>query len=394
MKKLIALLLTLALMLCILAGCSNAKPAAETDGTNETTSAPQGSTPSAEAADGQPSATASGLPALTKDTIQVGFLYGSAIGDEGYTYCHDLGRQALEEMGIKTMYVESVPENAECEKYCRDLIEQGCNVIYGISFGQGEFIANVADEYPDVYFNHCTGYITKNNMSTYMGRMYEVQYLAGIAAGMRTETNKIGIVTTFPIPECVRQVNSFTLGVRSVNPEATVSVKWTSSWFDPATETASAIELLNSGCDVMAAYCDTMNPQIAAADAGKWALGCSSSGYDKIPDKYLTAPLFHYASFYTESVQSILDGTWTGTSHWDGMETGIVMLDNLTNCADGTEEAVEAAKQAILDGSLDMWSGELYDNQGNLKVEAGQTLSDADLQALDWLVEGVIGSVN
>lgn len=338
--------------------------------------------------------TASGLPALTKETIKVGFLYGSAVGDEGYTYCHDLGRKALDAMGIATAYVENVPENEECEKYCRDLIEvQGCNVIYGISFGMMDAIANVADEYPNVYFNHATGYTTKKNMATYMGRMYEVQYLAGIAAGLRTETNKIGFVTTYPIAECVRQVNSFTLGVRSVNPDATVSLKWTSNWFDPATETASAKELLNGGVDIMCAYCDTMNPQIAAAEAGKWVLGCSSSGYSKCPDNYLTAPLFNYANFYTKNVQDILDGKWTGTSQWLGIKDGVVELDKLTNCAEGTEAAVKSAQDAIVNGTLDMWAGVLKDNTGTVRVEEGKTLSDADLLAMDWLVEGVIGSV-
>ena len=372
MKRFLSLVLA-ALMLLSLAACGN-EPG------------PQGGTPD--------STTASGLPALTKETIKVGFLYGSAVGDEGYTYCHDLGRKALEEMGIATAYVENVPETEECEKYCRDLIEvQGCNVIYGISFGMMEYISNVADEYPNVYFNHATGYITKNNMATYMGRMYEVQYLAGIAAGLRTETNKIGFVTTFPIPECVRQVNSLTLGVRSVNPDATVSLKWTSSWFDPATETASAKDLLNSGVDIMCAYCDTMNPQIAAAEAGKWVLGCSSSGYSKCPDNYLTAPLYNYANFYTANVQEILAGTWTGTNQWLGIKDGVVELDKLTNCAEGTEEAVKAARDAIVNGTLSVWAGTIKDNTGVVRVEEGATLTDADLLSLDWLVDGVIGSV-
>jgi basic membrane protein A len=297
-------------------------------------------------------------------------------------------------MGIQTMYLENVPESAECEKAARDLIEQGCNVIYAISFGHMEYISNVADEYPEVYFNHATGYITKPNMSTYMGRLYEVQYLTGIAAGMRTETNKIGIVTTFPIPECVRQVNAFTLGVRSVNPEATVEVKWTSSWFDPATEKSAATELLNGGCDVIAAYCDTMNPQMAAAERGVWATGCSSSGAAVIPQAYLTAPLFNYAEFYTKDVQRILDGTWVSGFSWLGLNDGVVALDDLTeNCAPGTAEAIEPVKAAIMDGSFNMWAGEIKDNTGAVRVEAGQQLTDEDLLAFDWFVEGVIGTV-
>ena len=336
-----------------------------------------------------------GAEGIAKEDLKVGFIYGSSIGDEGYTYAHNLGRLAVEEMGVETMYLENVPETADCEKAARDLIEQGCNVIYAISFGHGEYIANVAPEYPDVIFGHATGYMTADNLSTYMGRMYQAQYLAGIAAGMKTASDKIGFVTTFPIPECVRQVNSFTLGVRSVNPDATVEVKWTSSWYDPATEKAAATELLNTGCDVIAAYCDTLNPQLAASEKGAFAVGCSSPGYDKIPNAYLTAPIFNWGAFYTADIQRIIDGTWQGNaSQWLGMETGLVAIDEISaNCAEGTAEKVEAAKAAILDGSLQVFAGEIKDNQGNVRVAAGETMTDDALLALDWFVEGVIGSV-
>jgi basic membrane protein A len=385
MKKSIVALLLCILVLAVTVGCT--KDTSETDlGAEAVSEENVVSTSSV--------STASGLPALTKDTMKVGFIYGSSIGNEGYTYTHDLGRLALEEQGIETMYLENVPETADCEKAARDLIEQGCNVIYAISFGHMQYIANVADEYPDVYFNHATGYMTKPNMATYMGRMYEAQYLAGIAVGMRTETGKIGFVTTFPIPEVVRQVDAFTLGVRSVNQSATVEVKWTSSWYDPATEKSAATELINKGCDVIAAYCDTMNPQMAAAEKGLWATGCSSPGGYLIPDAYLTAPIFHYDVFYTKDVQRILDGTWVSGSSWLGLSDGVVGLDEITeNCLPGTADVVESAKSGILDGSFDIWAGEIRDNQGEVRVSSGETLDDAQLQSLDWFVEGVIGSV-
>jgi basic membrane protein A len=370
-------------MLVAFTGCSKSKSEIVAPATKATTTVAPVAT-----------ATASSLPALTKETIKVGFLYGSSIGNEGYTYTHNLGRLALEKEGIKTMYLENVPETADCEKAARDLIEQGCNVIYAISFGHMQYIANVAEEYPEVYFNHATGYITKPNMSTYMGRMYEAQYLTGIAVGLKTETGKVGFVTTFPIPECVRQVNAFTLGVRSVNPTAVVEVKWTSSWYDPATEKSAATELINKGCDVIAAYCDTMNPQMAASEKGLWATGCSSPGGYIIPDAYLTAPLFHYDVFYSKDVQRILDGTWESGSSWLGLADGVVGLDELTkNCAPGTGEKIEPVKQSLIDGSFDMWAGEIKDNQGTVRVKAGETLDDSKLVALDWFVEGVIGSV-
>jgi len=387
MKKFLVLTLIVAMLFGVVA-CSNT-PSNES-ATNESTTGESAGTGT-----GEETATASGLKKLNKEEIKVGFIYGSSIGDEGYTYAHNLGRLALEEMGIKTMYLENIPETADCEKAARDLIAQGCNVIYATSFGHGEWIANVAQEHPDVYFNHATGYITLNNMATYMGRMYEAEYLAGIAAGMKTKTNKIGFVTTFPIPEVIRQVNSYTLGVRSVNPTATVEVKWTSSWFDPVAEKSAATELINTGCDVIAAYCDTMNPQMAAAERGLFATGCSSPGKKVIPNAYLTAPLFDWAAFYTADIQRIIDGTWTGESRWLGMKDGVVAIDEITeNCAEGTKEAVEKAKAAIIDGSLFVFTGEIKDNNGNVRVAEGQKLTDEEMLAMDWFVEGVIGSVN
>ena len=407
MKKKV-LSLFLAVGLCLgLAACGSSAGTSAGSGSDASKSASAASTSSSAASasksesEGASSAvsgtasTASGLPSLTRDTIKIGFIYGSSIGTEGYTYSHDLGRLALEAEGIQTMYIENVPETEECEKAAEDLIAQGCNVIYAISFGHGDYIANVADKHPEVYFNHATGYINKANMSTYAGRYYEAQYLAGIAAAMKTESNQIGYVTTFPIPEVVRQVNSFTLGARSVNPDVTVSVKWTSSWYDPATEKAAATELINSGCDIISAYCDTLNPQMTAQENNCFAIGCSSPGYETIPKAYLTAPMVDWAAYYTMDVASILDGTWTGENRWLGMADGIVVLDTLSeNCAEGTEEAVDTAKKAIIDGSLDVWAGEIKDNEGNVKVAEGKTLSDEELLALDWFVEGVIGSVN
>ncbi|NMA99911.1 MAG: BMP family ABC transporter substrate-binding protein [Firmicutes bacterium] len=391
MRKLIAFVLVIALAVVCLFGCTPAgddKPQESKD-----PSKTDGVDPS-----GKKAGTASGLPALSLDDLKVGFLYNTTIGSEGYVYVHNLGRIALEEMGIETLYLENVPETSDCEKAARDLIEQGCNVIYAISFGHMEYIAKVAEDYPDIYFNHCTGYITKNNMSTYMGKIYQAQYLAGIAAGMRTETNKIGFVTTFPIPEVVRQVNAYTLGARSVNPEATVEVKWTSSWYDPATEKTAASELLNGGCDVIAAYCNSMNAQMAAAERGVWATGGTSPGGEAVvPDAFLTAANFDYAAFYVQDIQEILDGTWSSAEgfKWRGLDKGVVKLDTITkNCAPGTVEKIEEAKQGIIDGTLDMWKGVLKDNKGVVRIKEGETLTDQDLLAIDWFVEGVIGTVN
>ena len=333
--------------------------------------------------------------ALTKENIKVAFLYVGTIGDLGYSYAHDQGRLALEAMGVTTTYVENVPESSECEVTLRQLCDEGYNVIYATSFGHGEWVEKVAPDYPDVYFGHATGYITGDNYGNYMGRVYEARYLAGIVAALNSESGKIGYVAAMKIPEVIRGINAFTLGVRSVNPEATVEVVWTNTWFDVTIEKTAALELINKGCDLIAQHCDSTAPQLAAQEKGVKAIGYNSSTPTAAPAAYLTAPLFHWGVYYTQDVQAILDGTWEGQTYWEGLSAGMVSLDTLTeNCVEGTAEAVAAAEAAIKDGSIVIFSGELKDNTGAVRVEAGLTMTDAELQAFDWFVEGVIGSIN
>ncbi len=333
------------------------------------------------------------LQPIAKEDLKVAFIYGSAVGEEGYSFSHDQGRKALEAEGVATTYIENIPENAQFEKAVRDLIEQGYNVIYATSYGYGKYVLKLAEEYPSVYFNHATGATNAGNVATYMGRLYQSQYLAGIAAAYRTASNKIGFVVSFPIPEVLTQVNAFTLGVRSVKPEATVEVKWTNSWYDPVAEKSAGLELVNTGCDVICAYLDTMNAQIAAAEKGAYAIGCSSPAPSVLPDAYLTAPVFHWANYYTKDVQKIIDGTWEPVFQFYGLDSGVVDIDELTkNNADGAAGAVAAAKAAIIDGTLNVFAGELKDNQGNVRCEAGSALTDVEILTADWFVEGVIGS--
>ena len=335
------------------------------------------------------------LKPIAKEDLKIAFLYVGPIGDLGYSYAHDQGRLAIEkEFGVKVHYVENVPESAECETTLRQLCEEGYNVIYATSFGHGEWVEKVAKDYPEVYFGHATGYITGDNYGNYMGRVYEARYLAGIVAGLNTETNKIGYVAAMPIAEVIRGINAFTLGVKSVNPDATVEVKWTNNWFDPAAEKANAQALIAGGCDVMAQHCDSTAPQEAAAEAGIKAIGYNSSTPDAAPSAYMTAPLFHWDVYYTQDVQKIIDGTWKGETYWEGLKAGMVSLDTLTaNCAEGTAEAVEAAKAKIISGELVVFKGEIKDQSGAVKVAADQTLTDAELTSFNWFVEGVIGTI-
>lgn len=338
--------------------------------------------------------TASGLPALTKEEIHVGAVFNTEIGTEGFSYALGVGFKALEDAGYKVTYALNIPESSESETAIESLIAQGCNVIYANSYGFGEFIANVAERYPNIYFNHYSGSTNANNLATFFPKNFQSEYVCGIVAGMRTETNEIGYLCSYPIPECVRMVNAFTLGAKSVNPNVTVNVKWTGSWFDPATETAVSKELVNSGCDVVISYLNSLNAAIAAAELGAWSFSYATSGYETIPNSYLTGPACDWENFLLNDIQRIIDGTWTGANQWLGMAEGLVSLCEMKNLAEGTEEYVNAAIEGFTNGTLDIWAGEIYDNAGNVVVAEGATMSDAELLSMSWLVDGVNGSVN
>ncbi len=336
---------------------------------------------------------------ITKDNIKIGFVYIGTINDQGYTQAQDKGRLALAELGIdldkQTMYKENVPENADCEKAIRDLIDAGCNVIYTTSFGFMDWTLKVAEEYPNIKFAHCSGYKTADNMSTYFGKVYEARYLAGIVAGLKTKTNKIGYVAAFAIPECIRGINGFTQGVKSVNPDATVEVVWTNTWFDPTLEKQGALELLNKGCDVIEQHQDTTAPQVAAQEKGVFCIGYNSPTPNAAPKAYLTAPIFKWGTFIKDDVQKILDGTWTSRKYWEGLSADMVDLDALTDlCAPGTAEKVAAAKAAIMDGSLKIFEGPVADQSGKVVVPAGTVMTDDEVWNMSWFVNGVIGNIN
>lgn len=332
--------------------------------------------------------------AIPKDKLKVGFVYIGKINDEGYTEAHDQGRLALNEMGIETAYREEVPENADCEKAIRDLIDEGCNVIYSGSFGFMDWTEKVAKEFPEVYFSHCSGYKTLPNMSTYFGKIYQARYLSGIVAGMKTKTNKIGYVAAMPIPEVIRGINGFALGVQSVNPEATVEVVWTNTWYDPAVEKQAAIEILNKGVDIVAQHQDTTAPQIAAQEKGAFAIGYNSPTADAAPNAYLTAPLFQWKTYYLDDIQKIMDGTWKSRKYWEGLESNMVALDALTeNCAEGTKEAVDAAKDQIILGSLEPFTGPIKDQNGEVRIPEGTRMTDDEIWNMNWFVQGVVGVI-
>ncbi|WP_163195031.1 BMP family ABC transporter substrate-binding protein [Clostridium thermarum] len=336
--------------------------------------------------------------------LKVGFLYVGPVGDGGYTYAHDQGRLYLQEkLGDKvdaTIIKESVKEDdAEVLQVCEEMINNGVKVIFGTSYGFMNGMKKAAESHPDVKFLHCSGYEMAENMSNYFGRDYQVRYLSGIVAGMKTKANKIGYVAAFPIPECVRGINAFTLGVRSVNPDAVVKVTWTNTWYDPVKEKEAAKALLDDGVDIIAQHQDTTGPQQAAEEKGVWSIGYNSDMSAAAPNAYMTAPIWNWGPYYVDQVQKILDGTWKAESYWGAIDAddskSIIYLAPLTkNAPEGAQEAVDKAKADIISGKNKVFVGPLKDNTGALKVAEGVEMTDEEMLSFDWFVEGVEGKVN
>ncbi|NCC80924.1 MAG: BMP family ABC transporter substrate-binding protein [Clostridia bacterium] len=359
MKKQLSFLLVAALILSlVLAGCGGNKPA---------------ETPA------------------EKDMV-VGFIYVGPIGDGGYTFAHNEGRLHLEqELGVKTLYKENVAEeDQEVMNAVADMIDQGATVVFATSFGHMDGLEKASKEYPEVAFMHCSGFKMTENMGNYFGRMYQARYLSGIVAGLKTETNNIGYVGAFEIPEVVRGLNAFTLGVKSVNPEAVVNFKTTQTWYDPATEKEAAKALLDAGADVIAQHQDTAGPQQAAEEAGAFSIGYNTDMKAAAPGAYMTAPIWNWGPYYVTQVQAVIDGTWKAESYWGGMADEIVALAPLTELAPAeAAELIEAAKAKFISGETDVFVGPINDNEGNLKIAEGQKLTDEEMLSMDWYVEGV-----
>lgn len=328
--------------------------------------------------------------------FKVGFIYIGPTGDMGYSYAQDQGRLYMEkELGVKTEKIESVPESADCKTAMENLIKGGCKVIFATSYGYMTYTEELAKKYPKVIFEHCSGNLMNDtNFGNYFGRIYQARYLAGIAAGKATKTNKIGYVAAMKIPEVVRGINAFTLGVRSVNPEATVNVVWTNTWYDPTIEKQSAEGLLAAGCDVMAQHQDTASPVIAAEEKGAFSTGYNSTMKSYAPNGYLTSPIWNWGPYFSKIVKSVMDGNYKPASYWGGLETGTVVLDEFgPSVTQETKDLIAAKADEIKSGKWDVFTGPINDQTGAEKVAAGVKLTDAEMLSFDWFVEGVVGEV-
>ncbi len=335
--------------------------------------------------------------AAKAEPYKVAFVYIGPPGDLGWTHEHDQGRKAVEaEFGdkVKTVYIENVPEGPDATRIIRQYAQEGYDMIFATSFGYMDPMVEVAKEFPKVKFEHCSGYKTSENMSTYFGRIYQPRYLSGIVAGKMTKSNIIGYAAAFPIPEVVRGINAFTLGARSVNPKVQVRVVWTNTWYDPVKEREAAVALLDAGADIIAQHQDTVEPQKAAKERGKLSIGYDSDMRAFVGDTVLTSPVWNWGSYYKDTIGKAMAGTWTTHQYWEGLKAGVVRLADMSPLVpQDVKDLVKAAEQKILDGTWDVFYGPIKDNTGAVKVAAGAKMTDGEMLSFDWFVEGVVGKV-
>lgn len=336
--------------------------------------------------------------AFTAEPLKIAFVYVEPVGDGGWSYQHDLGRRALEkEFGpkVKTTYVENVPATADAERVIRQLAAAGNDMIFTTSFGYMEPTLKVAKLFPKVRFYHATGYKTAANVNTYEVRFYEGAYLLGVLAGKTTKSNTLGFVGSFPIPEVIRNINAWTLGAKSVNPNVKTKVIWIDTWYDPGKERQAAETLIAQGADQLCQNTDSPAVVQAAEKKGVHACGWDSDMAKYGPHSQLTANTENWGVYYIDEVRKVLGGTWTGNRRtvW-GLKENMVVLTPLNKSIPAdVAKLFEERRQAIIDGKLHPFDGPVKDNAGAVKVAAGAALAEKDLMSINWFVNGVEGSI-
>jgi basic membrane protein A len=328
--------------------------------------------------------------------LKVAFVFVAPIGDGGWSFMHNQGRLYLEKVfgsDIVTDFIENVPEGAEAESVFRGYAQRGYDIVFGTSFGYMDSMVKVSKSFPKTTFMHCSGYQVTDNLGTYFGRMYEPRFLSGLVAGAMTKTNIIGYVAAFPIPEVIRGINAFAMGVQYVNPQAKVHVVWSNTWFDPAREKEAAVSLLDIGADVIAQHQDSPAPQQAAQDRGVYSIGYNSDMSAFAPKAFLAAPVWNWGPYYEKVVRSVMEGTWTNAQYWGGIKDGTVDIVLSDLVPSGVAKLVMSMRTAIIKGDMHPFVGPIYDQAGNLKYAEGEIPSDGDHLSMDWFINNVVGKI-
>ena len=349
------------------------------------------------AAPAAPAPVAAAPAPATAAPLNIAFAYVGPVGDGGWSFAHDNARKALEkEFGdkIKTTFVESVPEGADAERVFRDFVSQGNKLIFGTTFGYMEPMLKVAADFKDVKFEHATGYKTAENMRTYDSRTYEGAYMAGVIAGSMTKTNTLGVVASIPIPEVIRNINSFTLGAQSVNPKIKTKVVWVNGWFDPPKETEAATSLLNGGADILFQNTDSSAVLQTAEKAGKRAFGWDSDMTAYGPKAHLASAVINWTPYYVKATQEALDGKWTTGQAWWGVKEGAIDLVSIAEDVPAEAKAkVDEVKKGLKDGSFVIWKGPILGQDGKELVAKDAVADDKFLSGINFYVKGVEGKV-
>ena len=336
-----------------------------------------------------------GVAAAAAKDMQIGFVYVSPIGDAGWSYAHDKGRQMVEAMdGVKTSYVEAVPEGPDSERVILNMARKGYDVIFATSYGYMDPMLKISKQFPKAKFMHCSGFKQAENMSNYFGRMYQARYLSGMVAGAMTKSKILGYVAAFPIPEVIRGINAFALGAQASNPDVEVRVVWTKTWYDPATEKEAAKSLLDVGADVIAQHQDSPGPQEAAQEKGVYSIGYNSDMSAFAPKAHLTAPIWNWGPYYKKTVENVRAGNWESQATWWGMKEGMVQLAPFGPMVpQNVRHEVIQKRNDILNGRTTLFEGPIKDQSGNIQIPAGRAATDEELLGMKYFVEGVVGTL-
>ena len=328
------------------------------------------------------------------DPKKVGFIYIGPPGDHGWTYMHDVGRKYMESQlgdAVTSTYIEGVPENADAVRAIRKLASSGHDLIFTTSFNYMDQTLEVANEFPNVMFEHATGYKRADNVSTYSARFYEGRTIIGHIAGKMSKTNIVGYIASFPIPEVVRGINAFYLAASKVNPDIKIKVIWAFTWYDPGKEADAANTLINQGADIIVQHTDTFAPCQAAEKAGVLAFGQASNQEDFCPNAHLTAIEDIWGPYYAKRAKAVVDGTWSSQDTWEGMAEGMVVMSPYNAKLMSPELIQEAINMeiAIKDGTLHSFAGPIYNQAGELVVPEGQNADDGMLAGMGFYVQGI-----
>ena len=335
--------------------------------------------------------------AAKAEPLKIAFAYVGPVGDGGWTFAHDNARKAVEkEFGDKivTSFVENVPESADAERVIRDMATQGNKVIFGTTFGYMETMLKLAPEFKDVKFEHATGYKTADNMRTYDSRTYEGAYMAGLIAGKMSKTGTLGVVASVPIPEVIRNINSFTLGAQTSNPKIKTKVVWVNEWFNPPKETEAATSLINGGADVLFQNTDSPAVLKTAQDKGKRAFGWDSDMTAYGPKAHLASAVINWTPYYIKATKDALEGTWTTGGVWWGVKEGAIDLVSVAEDVPAeTKAKVDEVRAGLKAGTFSIWKGPLVDNTGKTILKDGEVADDKFLSGVMFYVKGVQGKV-